>query len=412
MKKIIIVLMIILTTLSFANPNINKPWNYSLNPALMDYGTRNFLDLGINGDISLFQPFINFSDLFKEEIVVDFNEIYDNLDNENLPITLNANASIFGKLHIWFLTYANNVNLYSNTKINLPNDLVKLISYGNVENGEIVNLDGEGIFNSNIILENTNYISIGKNSIFGFSFSKFIPVSILKSTMSFNQDSNVASATTTINYSIEGNIHSSLESLSSFVSKPYNGPAIDEDILNAFNDSAGLKINLGYINKSNKWGISINDIVLKPAEMTYKYTFSATGNILIDNMNIITEQSSPTLEKSEESIARKFPDNPLDLPMNISAFYTFNFIFDITPHIQYYFGKGLDWGVNLDGNLFFIPFWLDISNKIDYWSLNTGLGLNIHIIDINASVNSNSNKLGNILNFDNLSFNLNIGMGI
>ncbi|SHE60195.1 hypothetical protein SAMN02745164_00774 [Marinitoga hydrogenitolerans DSM 16785] len=418
MKKLLIFTIIIFSVLSFSNPNINKPWNYSFNPALVDYGTRNLIDIGVSGDVNFIQPFINFGDLFKDEIIIDFNDIYDNLGEEPLPINLNADVSAFGKIHLWFLSYAKIVDLKTNTKVALPNDLMKLLSYGNVENGVIVDLNGEGFLNSNIIFTDTNYLSfVSKNSIFGLSFSNFLPIAIIRSNVDFNQTSNIENATLKINYNLNGDVYSSLKSLNTLILNDYDDydnhdSEIDEDILNSLGENAGLKMSFGYINKSNRWGISINDIVIKNAEMKYTYTLSATGNILVDNMNIETDQGTPTLEMLDESSSRVFPEVPLDLPMNISAFYTFNFLFDITPHLQYYFGKGLDWGINFDGNLLFIPFWLDISNKIDYWTLNTGFGINIHIIDINASVESASQEFGNILNFKNLAFKLNIGIGI
>ncbi|KLO23057.1 hypothetical protein X275_04185 [Marinitoga sp. 1197] len=413
MKKLLIFTIIILSVLSFANPNINKPWNYSFNPALVDYGTRNLIDIGVSGDVNFIQPFINFGDLFKDEIIIDFNDIYDNLNEEPLPINLNADASAFGKIHLWFLSYAKIFDLKTNTKVALPNDLMKLLSYGNVENGEIVDLNGEGILNSNIIFTDTNYLSIvSKNSIFGLSFSNFLPIAIIKSNVDFNQTSNIEDATLKINYNINGDVYSSLKSLESLISDNYYGPKIDEDISNTLGENSGLKMSFGYINKYNKWGISINDIVIKNAEMKYTYTLSATGNILVDNMNVETNQGTPTLEMVDELSSKVFPDVSLDLPMNISFFYTFNMIFDITPHLQYYFGKGLDWGINFDGNLLFIPFWLDISNKIDYWSLNTGFGINLHILDLSVSVKSNTADFGDVFDFNNLSFELNVAAGI
>ncbi|WP_129409136.1 hypothetical protein [Marinitoga lauensis] len=69
-------------------------------------------------------------------------------------------------------------------------------------------------------------------------------------------------------------------------------------------------------------------------------------------------------------------------------------------------------GINFDGNLLFIPFWLDLSNKIDYWSLNTGFGINLYILDANFSVESNALIFENIFKFKNFSFKLNIAAGI
>jgi hypothetical protein len=414
MKKIIIIsILILLSIISFSNPNINKPWNYSFNPALLDFGTRNFIDIGGDLDFVFIQPIVNFGDLFKESVEIDFNKIYDNLNGNDLNLFLNANVMAYGKLHIWFASYAKTAGIYSNSKIELPNDLIKLISYGNIENGEIVDLNGEGVINSNIIFESSDYVSIqGKNSIFGLSLSRFYPMVLLRSNINFENTSDVENAQMNINYNISGNVYSSLKSLESLFSDEYDGTSIDKDILDTMNDEAGMKLNIGYINKNGKWGVSVNDIVIKNAEVKYNYSLSATGSIKVDNLEITSENGTPTIEKSDELLSREFPESPMDLPMNITFFKTFDIIFNPTPHIQYYLGKGLAWGVNFDGHLLFIPFWLDISNKIDYWALNTGFGLNLHIIDINLSAESNALDFGDIFKFNNFSLKINFAAGI
>ncbi|WGS65646.1 hypothetical protein [Marinitoga aeolica] len=413
MKKIIISMLILLSIISFANPNVNKPWNYSFNPALMDYGTRNFIDIGGDVNLVFIQPFMNFGDLFKESVEIDFNKIYDNLDGNNLKMLLNADIMAYGKLHIWFATFAQTAEIKTNTKIELPNDLIKLISYGNINNGLIENLEGEGVINSNIIFESSSYISLqGKNSIFGLAFTNFYPISLLRSTISFKNTNDMENAKMNIGYEIKGHMYSSLKSLESLISDEYYGVPIEEDILNTLKDSAGIKVNLGYINKNGKWGLSLNDIVLKQADVKYDYTLTATGSIVVDNMNVTTDNGTPVIEKSDELISRTYPEASVDLPMNITFFKTFNILFNPTPHIQYFFGKGLSWGVNFDGNLLFIPFWLDLSNKIDYWSLNTGFGLNLHIVDINVSAESNSIDFGDVFKFNNFSFKINFAAGI
>ncbi|MBM7558740.1 hypothetical protein [Marinitoga litoralis] len=418
MKKIIISLLILLSIISFANPNLNKPWNYSFNPALMDYGTRNFIDIGGDFNLVFTQPFLNFNDLFKESLVIDLNNIYDNLNGNNLKIYLNADAMAYGKLHIWFASFAQTVRINTDTKIELPNDLIKLISYGNVNNGEIDNLEGEGLINSKIIFESSSYISLqGRNSIFGLSLTRFFPIGLLKSNIKFDNVTDVDNARMNINYTYSGNIYSSMKSFEAINTKlnenySYNGDGLYEDFMEVLSNDFGTKINLGYINKGGKWGLSLNDIVLKPANVKYNYTLMATGSINVDNLEIITDMGTPVIEKSEENLSKTYPETDLDMPINVSFFKTFNILFNPTPHIQYFLGKGLAWGINFDGNLLFIPFWLDFSNNIDYWSLNTGLGLNLHIVDINFSAESNSFELGNIFKFNNFSFKINFAAGI
>ncbi|KAF2955705.1 hypothetical protein [Marinitoga sp. 38H-ov] len=413
MKKIIISILILLSIISFANPNVNKPWNYSFNPALMDYGTRNFIDVGGDVNLIFIQPIMNFGDLFKESLVIDFNNIYDNLNGNNLKLHLNADVMAYGKLHIWFASFAQTAEINTNSKIELPNDLIKLISYGNIDNGEIVDLEGEGVINSNIIFESSSYISLqGNNSIFGFAFTRFLPIGLLRGKINFENTNDIDNAQMNVNYNIDGNMYSSLKSLESLISNDYSGMPMEEDIINTFVEGSGLKFNVGYINKNGKWGFSINDIVIKPAEVKYDYTITATGSLSVDNLELITDIGTPVIEKSDDVLSRKYPEIDLDMPMNITFFKTFNLLFNPTPHIQYFLGKGLAWGINFDGNLLFIPFWLDLSNKIDYWSLNTGFGMNLHILDVNFSAESNATKLDNIFKFHNFSFKINFAAGI
>ncbi|KLO20954.1 MULTISPECIES: hypothetical protein [unclassified Marinitoga] len=409
MKKTSIILFIfIIGILTFSNPTINKPWNYSFNPALFDYGTRNLIDIGGNLTVDFEQPFINFGDFFKEEMIIDFNEIYDNLKGENLDINLEANALMYGKLHLWMFSYAKSFNLYSNTKLSLPNDLIKLISYGNVENGDLVDLSGEGIINTDILLEDNNYFSwIGKNSIIGINISNFAPVAVLRGNITFKQTPDIENATLNIDYSLSGKVYSSFGILDKLID---NG---NMDL--GYNDImkySGTKISIGYISKKDRWGVSLNDIVLNKAKVKYEYTLEATGNLNVADLKVISDNATPIIEKISETLDKEYPEISLDLPMNISAFYTFNFLFDITPHLQYFFEKGLAWGINIDGNLLFIPFWFDISNNIDYWSLNTGFGINLHILDLNVSVKSNTADFGDVFDFNNLSFELNVAAGI
>ncbi|WP_129409135.1 hypothetical protein [Marinitoga lauensis] len=353
MKKTISILFILIVGIFvFSNPTVNKPWNYSFNPALLDFGTRNFIDIGGNVDLDLIQPFFNFGDLFKEDVIIDFNEIYNNLDGKNLNILLDANGSAYGKIYLWFLTYAKTINISSKTKISIPNDLIKFISEGNVVDGELINLAGnDGIFNSDIIFESNNYISLQtKNSIFGISLSNFYPIALLRSNISFESINDIENAKTNIKYSISGNIYSSMQSFEAINTKlnpnytfDNGGKGLYEDFMNALDNFSGLKINVGYINKKGKWGVSLNDIVIKPAEVKYQYTFDATGAIEIENMEVLTDIATPIIKLYDDFSNRIFPEISGDLPMNVSFFYTLPIIFNPTPHIQYYFDRGLSW---------------------------------------------------------------------
>ncbi|AEX86395.1 hypothetical protein XO10_09955 [Marinitoga sp. 1135] len=421
MKKLYILLLIFIFSISlFANPNINKPWNYKFNPALLDFGTRNFIDIGVNANLDLANPVISMGDLFKEEIVIDLNEIYDNLDGNPLPITLDLDTGLYLKLHLWSFSYAKEYSIDGNIDVSIPNAIVEFLAEGNVEDGEFKDLEGkDGIFNVDIIAQSSNYYSFGnKNYSYGIMLSKFYPVMIMRSSIDFSQTADADKGIMKIDYAVVGNVNSSLQSLSSLLgdSEDYYGPDLNEDLMETFkSESAGFKMSIGYVNGYNrkaKWGIAINDIVLKPAQADYAYTLSSTSSITIENMNIETEEGSTMLKEDEDALVMEYPNSPEDMPMSISYFFTTHMLFDFTPHFQYYMGKGLDYGVSIDGNLWIIPFWMDISKNQNVWSLNTGFGLNIHLADVNFTIGSASDTFGGMWKFEGFTVKVNVAAGI
>lgn len=408
MKKIMMVIIyIFIFSNLFANINLVKTLGIKFNPALIDYNKNNVY-FESSFKFNYLQPFISSTDLFKNNIILDLNKIYHDLNGKDAIIILDADYSLLFKVKIKSLSYANNIYIYSDNYAFISNDLLKLISEGNKTDSDSTSFLGKSYINSYSILENNNYISYTKNeNIFSITISKFIPLFVLKNNISINNDYNLDKGHFDFEYFINGNIYTPVS-----IAEYFN-----TDIISLYSDlfkDAGYKLNLSYINTSKRFGISLNDLIISTATLNYDYNLIGKGYIINNNLNILSNFSN-SINNDNSSI--EYPRYVLDLPINISYFTTIDYIllnrikFQITPYYKIFLKGGSEYGmiINNDNNIF-NSLYLNLSKKMNFWFLESGFTCALYFMNLDFSILNSSFEVKKLLSLKNLSFKINLSI--
>lgn len=412
MKKILLVLSVIMiTTVFMANPF--SSWENDLNPALMSFRSRGFIEVGVSPEITIDQNYKALPDILRDAMppnsvyTIDFNDLYISLNGKDLSLFALTDAGAHASVHFWPIGLGTYAYLKGSMDLSVPNKLIDLIANGNTIN-ETYSASSQ-IF-GDVYLDAGAYGALRSDSFaLGVKYGYFMPIaksnnSVYNFKFDTNSQNSTMSATLTGDFSyVSPFSYSQLKNISA------------EDLQNELLNKAGQKLDIGFVSGEGRkpfFGVSVNNITLAPAKLDRKNNVTATATVSYNNplFGGKVDISDPVI-KADETILNE----PIlaDAPLNISAFLRIPFILDWIPYIQYYLTDSrVDWGVNAQGNLLWVlPFNLGLESINNSWKASAGMGIDIYLVQLYAQVSSRSRSIDMLMNTHNMAFRVDVGVG-
>ncbi|MGM0641224.1 MAG: hypothetical protein ACQESN_07385 [Thermotogota bacterium] len=410
MKKLIIISILTIFSVMIFSESLTA-WDNQFNPALMNSKRRGFIEIGVTPDIMFFQNLVDSKFILDnydaQEIVIDLDEFYGGLEGEDLKIVTDNNANVYGLVNLWKFGLGVYSNVDLEAKLSIPNSLLELLTQGN-EIGQTYTDSGEVVLNS--IVEAGAYSSFSwkDRNLLGVKVGAFLPIITSDKDASFEYGFSTDETTN----SIEGELKASVPAYSNFNANELEN--LDTDmIMNNLLGNNGFKIDIGYINgyyKNPKWGVAVKNITLKKANLTKSVNINA--EYTMEASNIVFDQSFETSENFE------FVDNAdvnkeYAMPIGVSGFYKFTFIFDLIPFVEWYpTVSQFNFGINAKSNIFnIIPYSFNLERDYDIWKAGFGIGLNTYLVETRLNVSLANSKLVNIFDLKGISAKINLAVG-
>ncbi|SHF30508.1 hypothetical protein SAMN02745164_02208 [Marinitoga hydrogenitolerans DSM 16785] len=385
MKKILIALVLSLVVLSFAQIDALSPWNKDLNPALVSWSVRGFIDLGIELKTGLVQESLKSLDK-----AIDLNlfgnegNYYDLSSSEVLG--RNVSFDMFAKLKLGSFVLA-------------PEFTIQNIDKHNFET-----LD----FRNALLARGGLHIGLkGEDFSFGGTIKSYIPVF------------DVVRRNNGEEYFLITAFPNEINNLPYDYSLLYDGP---NKIFNEMDMLMDKLLNNGIITLDVGFvagkdypaiGFGVKDIPIAQGIGIYKYdTFAEV------------HYSTETLEFNDFVIANYSNDQMVSrfAPWKMTFFITLPILLDFVPSIEYApETEDFVWGIAAGKRLFwgFLPFWAEIKNYnintdydvLNYWTFNGGIGVNVYLGEIHASLSTEALEPENLFNARNTAINVNMAIG-
>jgi len=410
MKKIIfIIITAILSTVYFGSTFTDNA--VSNNNVMFNFSERNILDIGVSADLFAEENLIDLLDLYSKrnetEYVIDLNEIYSGLNGSNGLIRLNAYAESFAKVNLFGIKLALKADINTENKIEIPNEILKFISEGN-EIGE--NIQASGSVDMNTVLTSGIYAGINSGNFgIGISGDLFLPLIYSDPEAYYNTYFN------TENGGVGSGAIGEIPVYSVFNSEEIKAVS-EEMILEKLYGNSGIKFDIDFVgvkNDSPYFGISLGNIVLRPAvldkKLVAKFDISAVATDLLGTGEYDTSSNFSFEDTEEVNMEYK-------MPLKASAFVKLPVLFfDVTPFADVYFDKEIlfDWGTYAEGRLLgIIPYHLSFTNINSAWGLETGFGIDLHAVELYIAAGTKSSDINNLFNLKGISAKINISVGL
>ncbi|KLO22189.1 hypothetical protein X275_06480 [Marinitoga sp. 1197] len=385
MKKILLVLLLVFSVLSFSQIEPLSPWNKDLNSALVSWSARNFIE--INGGIK--------SGLIQESLdsleeVIDLNifgneENYYDLSDSNI-LSRNVEFNMFAKLKLGSFVLSPEFTIQNIDKHNL-----KTLDFRNA-----------------LLARGGLHVGLkGKDFSFGGTIKSYIPIY------------DVVRAGDGDRYYIITAFPDDINNLPYNYSLLHDGPDKIFDKMDMLMDkllnNGIITLDVGFVAGKDypAIGFGIKDIPIAEGIGIYKsHTFAevdySTETLEFENFNIahISDEKSFTDFK----------------PWKMTFFITLPILLDFVPSIEYApETNDFVWGVAAGQRLFwgFLPFWAEIKNysintdydTFEYWTFNGGFGMNVYLAEVHASLSTQAQALEELFNARNTSVNINMSVG-
>lgn len=410
MKRLIIIFILTIFSVMIFSESLTA-WDNQFNPALMDSKKRGFIEIGVTPDIMFFQNLVDSKFILdnydKEEIVIDLDQFYGGLEGEDLKLYTVDSANVYGLINLWNLGLGVYSNVDLELKLDIPNSLLKLLTEGN-EIGQTYTDSGEVVLGSTIEAGAYGSFSWKDENLLGVKIGAFSPIAISDEDAFFEY----GLSTDETDNSINGNVKVSVPVYSNFSANELEN--LDTDlVMNNLLNNNGFKIDIGYINgydENPKWGIAVNNITLKKANLAKSINLEA--EYTVEASNIVFEQSFETSENFE------FVDNAsvnkeYSMPLGISGFYKFTYIFDWIPFVEWYpITSEFNFGINAKSNIFnIIPYSFSLERYSDLWKAGFSLGLNAYLVETRFNISLTNYELSNIFDLKGISAKINLAVG-
>ena len=387
MKKFFLLIsLIFVTVLSFPQIEVLSPWNRELNPALVSWSVRDFIELGSGLKLGLIQESL---DTLEEAIDLNLlgneGEYYDLSGSDVLARS--ADFGIYGKLKLGVFVFA-------------PEFYIANTDWHNFST-----LD----FRNSLWVNGGLHIGLkGDEFSFGGTIKSSLPVY------------DVTKRNNGSDYSLITAFPDNIYDL------PYTYSLLYDDPVEVFNDmdilmdklinNGIITLDIGFVAGKDypAIGFGVKDIPIDEGIDIYKYDVFAHVTYSREYL----EFTSFNLESiSGKKIWSKFK------PWKMTFFITLPIILDFVPSVEYApdtedfawgvaAGKTVLWGI--------VPFWAEIKNyninpeygeSFSYWTFNGGIGANIYLAEFHMSLSTQANDPENLFNAKNTTINANLSLG-
>lgn len=385
MKRVFVLLLVTtLVVLAFPQIEVLSQWNKDLNPALVSWSARNFVEL--NGGLS--------SRLIQESLT-DFTEI--------------ADLNLLG----------NEGNYYDLSSSNVLGRNVSFESFGKIKLGTFVLAPEFKITNIDMHNKNTlNFINSlwidsglhiglrGKDFSFGGTIKSHLPIyDVRRSNNDYTLITAFPDETSNLPYTY---------------SLFYDGPTQIFNELDTLMDkmmnNGIITLDVGFVAGNNypAIGFGVKDIPIASGVGIYKYNTFAHVNFSSEALEF---SEFDIVNKSDEVIWSKFK------PWKMTFFITLPILLDFVPSIEYAPDtEDFIWGVAAGKRILWgaLPFWAEIKNyninadtgdSYNYWTFNSGIGLNIYLAEVHVSLTTQAPTTDELFDGRNTTIRANMSIG-
>ncbi|GAB6190115.1 hypothetical protein JCM30566_18580 [Marinitoga arctica] len=385
MKKLFVVLLMSLSILVFSQIDPLSPWNKDLNPALVSWSARNFIELSGKINSGIIQESL---DELSE--VIDLNLFgnegyYYNLDDSNV-LSRSVNFDMYGKLKLGTFV------------------LAPEITFSNLDWHRFSNLD----YRNSLWVNGGLYIGLkGKDFSFGGTIKSTLPIyDVVR--RNNGDDYFLITAFPDEKYDL-----------------PYTYSLLSEGpeklfdhmdtLMEKLMNNGIITLDVGFVAGKDypSIGFGVKGIPIADGIGIYKYDVFANVEYSKETLEFT---SFNLVSASNERLWSKFK------PWKMTFFITLPILLDFVPSIEYApETEDFTWGIAAGKRLLwgFLPFWAEIKNyninndydTFNYWTFNGGVGLNLYLAEVHASLSTEAIDIEELFNARNTSINVNMSVG-
>lgn len=387
MKKLLIVILLVTFAVSsFSQIDPLSPWNRELNPALVSWSVRDFIELGSGLKLGLIQESL---DTLEEAIDLNLlgneGEYYD-LNGSDV-LARSADFGIYGKLKLGVFVFA-------------PEFYIANTDWHNFST-----LD----FRNSLWVNGGLHIGLkGDEFSFGGTIKSSLPVY------------DVTKRNNGSDYSLITAFPDNIYDL------PYTYSLLYDDPVEVFNDmdilmdklmnNGIITLDIGFVAGKDypAIGFGVKDIPIVDGTGIYEYDVEAN-----------VEYSREYLEFTEFDINNFSGEKAWSKfkPWKMTFFITLPILLDFVPSVEYApETEDFTWGVATGKTVLWgiVPFWAEIKNyninreygeSYNYWTFNGGVGVNIYLAEIHMSLSTQAPTTDELFNARNTAININMALG-
>lgn len=370
------------------------------------YPPKRIFEVGTELTFSASQNAINVTDIFVENLVLDFTKIADGLNGNGLLFDLGADADFYTNLNIgkrWGIGLFTDVN--ASLELGVGQGFWDFLAYGNWD--EATNSPQETQFDLSLSLE--SFLEFGAPIKFGLKNlgikvtpSYYLPLAYIPYTsasMVVSPGDSSSGKTLTATGEASFNLYTPI-SLSGVLSVDENGSLnFDSDSLNAIFSDLTSNIGTTAMELLQNGGISLGisadyplfktltvgayaDFPLTPGKLSYKTSGTITGSAEVDGLlDILTSSSSSSESSSSGSssssssssgTSSSSTESSSSESSNSSEYYRYDYTFSDISYTELEEAYSVRKPLRFGGELAWRPFgnWFTIRGKLGYAARN------------------------------------------
>lgn len=405
--KVRLISMLLLLVVSFmAFSTTLTSFDSGLNTSLLEaMGKRQFFEIGVEGDIFLFQNAYDYTnllstirDFISQDFSLDFVELTDTRTFD-FETSDNINGHFLVSIADFGLGVVGSFDLRNNFQ--MSEDLILAVNKESSQTGEIS-------FYLDTLLKFGLYGSYNFEGIsVGVLYNFLLPL-VYAPEMSMNYDLNKGSTNSSLFLDTTLQLYSPFndEDLNEFMERRVDVVPLFSKVYEYGGQSLDIGVTFGE-SSDPTLGFGVNNIEIKQPTFKNEITYEKTFEISTEGVATPSEDSTLTSKPFSDHV--EYP-----VPLALAGFLRIPFdIFDMLTYGEFLIkDQKINWGVMLKSSFFgFIPLSLGIEYFNDYWATSVGFGLNTRIIENRTEIGLKSKDLDTLIDLRGFTFKTSFAMG-
>ena len=367
-----------------------RPRDHSRNPVFLDFGARQYAELGVSADVAVANSVMSLSDIFSKELVIDLDEIYENTPDRGMRLGSTVANETHLSVKLDRLGFGFFTDTSGFTRFTVPQKFIELVTQGNELDESYA--DATELVQRSFTQAGAYATYEFAGFVFGGKLSAFAPLVYTESNAKANFQ-----LTTAADGTIEGEVSASGDVYTSGGEEGLVGTGVNVSLGVVRPDAEGKPL----------YGGAINSIPLVAARPGYaidveQTRFTFTTDSLLDAINSGEDPfTTSETEGDVEVVALDPSDRPkVHMPLSVSGFYRFAVpVVDVVPSAEIVLGDypRLNAEVNVEGNFFPVNMLsVGFGHTDSLWHAGAGLRIPVRVIELELQVRSVGTEIAGV----------------